>query len=145
MASARMTRRARRLLKKIQRARTHYELQEIASTIQTEVDRRRLTYDEALSLGNSIQAYADTIPGDTIVYAISDRDAYRRTLELYLKDGFLSRTEQLLLWEERRRLGISDDEHQKMLHRLVKVMAKRGMAITVSRFEEPGQGGEVTG
>ena len=92
MASARMTRRARRLLKKIHRSRTHYELQEIASVIQTEVDRRRLTYDEALSLGNSIQAFADTIPGDIIVYAISDRDAYRKTLELYLKDGPLTPT-----------------------------------------------------
>ncbi len=140
-----MTRRARRLLKKIERARSHYTLQEIASTIQTEVDRRRLTYDEALSLGNSIQSYADTIPGDTIVYAISDRDAYRRTLELYLKDEYLSRTEQLLLWEERRRLGITEEEHQKMLHRLVKAMVKRGRSITVSRFEEPGIGGETTG
>ena len=140
-----MTRRARRLLKKIQRARSHYDLQEIASVIQTDVDRRRLTYDEALSLGNSIQSYADTIPGDTIVYAISDRDAYRRTLELYLKDDFLSSTEQLLLWEERRRLGITDDEHQKMLHRLVKAMVKRGKSVTVSRFEDPNSRGEASG
>ena len=77
------------------------------------------------------------MPGNTIVYAISNRDSYRGTLELYLKDGYLSKTEQLLLWEERRRLGITDVEHNKMLIQLVEILEKRGMKIVVSRFEEP--------
>ena len=141
MANARLTRVARRYLKKIRRAKTHYELQEIASDIQNEVDRRKISFDEALSLGNSIQSYADRIPGNTIVYAISNRDSYRGTLELYLKDGYLSKTEQLLLWEERRRLGITDIEHNRMLHQLVDILEKRGTKIIVSRFEEPVAGG----
>ena len=87
MVGARMSRRARRLFKKIQRADSKYALQEIASGIQTEVDKRQLSYDEALMLGNMIQNRADQVPGDSIVYAISDRDAYRRTLELYLRDA----------------------------------------------------------
>ena len=96
MAEARMSRRMRKILRQIHKSTTHFRLQEIASNIQSEVDSRNLTYDDALTLGNQIQAKADTIPGDTIVYAISDRDAYRKTLELYLKDGILTRTEQLL-------------------------------------------------
>ena len=124
-------------MKKIRKAGSHYELQALASNIQNEVDRRKLSFDEALSLGNSIQSYADRLPGNTIVYAISNRDSYRGTLELYLKDGYLSKTEQLLLWEERRRLGISDVEHNKMLIQLVEILEKRGMKIVVSRFEEP--------
>ncbi|MAO70297.1 MAG: hypothetical protein CL983_04365 [Euryarchaeota archaeon] len=124
-------------MKKIRKAGSHYELQELASNIQNEVDRRKLSFDEALSLGNSIQSYADRLPGNTIVYAISNRDSYRGTLELYLKDGYLSKTEQLLLWEERRRLGITDVEHNKMLIQLVEILEKRGMKIVVSRFEEP--------
>ena len=39
-------------------------------------------YSDGLSLGNSIQSYADRLPGNTIVYAISNRDSYRSTLEL---------------------------------------------------------------
>ena len=50
MVGARMSRRARRLFKKIQRADSKYALQEIASGIQTEVDKRQLSYDEALML-----------------------------------------------------------------------------------------------
>ena len=137
MANARLTRLARRYMKKIRNASSHYELQELASNIQNEVDRRKLSFDEALSLGNSIQSYADRLPGNTIVYAISNRDSYRGTLELYLKDGYLSKTEQLLLWEERRRIGITDVEHNKMLIQLVEILEKRGMKIVVSRFEEP--------
>ena len=109
MAAPSMTRRSRKYFKKIQSAKTHYDLQSIASTIQSELDRRNLSYDEALNLGNFIQNRADQLPGNSIVYAVSDRDAYRRTLELYLRDALLTRTEQLLLWEERRRLGISDE------------------------------------
>ena len=61
--------------------------------------QRNLSYEEALNLGNILQDRADTLPGDEIVYAVSDRDSYRRTLELYLKDGVLTQAEQLLLWE----------------------------------------------
>ena len=145
MANARLTRLARRYMKRIRKAQSHYELQEIASNIQSEVDKRKLSFDEALSLGNSIQSYADRIPGNTIVYAISNRDSYRGTLELYLKDGYLSKTEQLLLWEERRRLGITDVEHNKMLHQLVEILERRGLNIVVSRFEEPLKGGTISG
>ena len=80
MVGARMSRKARRHFKKIQRAESKYTLQEIASAIQTDLDKRHLSYDEALMLGNMIQNRADQVPGDSIVYAISDRDAYRRTL-----------------------------------------------------------------
>jgi len=131
-------------MKKIRKAASHYELQEIASNVQNEVDRRKISFDEALSLGNSIQTYADRLPGNTIVYAISNRDSYRSTLELYLKDGYLSKTEQLLLWEERRRLGIKDVEHNKMLHQLVDILERRGTKIIVSRFEEPVKGGSMS-
>ena len=68
-----------------------------------------------------------SLPGDTIVYAISDRDAYRKTLELCLRDT-LTRTEQLLLWEERR-LGISDDEHQRLLDLLVLQMNNKVVSL----------------
>ena len=145
VANARLTRLARRYMKRITKANTHYELQELASNIQSEVDKRKLSFDEALSLGNSIQSYADRLPGNTIVYAISNRDSYRGTLELYLKDGYLSKTEQLLLWEERRRLGITDVEHNKMLHQLVVLLEKRGLKIVVSRFEEPLKEGTALG
>lgn len=134
MATVRMSRRCRRYLKRIQRAPTRYALQEIASSIQNDLDRRHLSYDEALNLGNVIQHHADRLPGDTIVYAISDRDAYRRTLELYLKDAVLSRTEQLLLWEERRRLGISDAEHDRLLEQLVEQMKRQGKTVAVHAF-----------
>ena len=119
MAAARMSRRSRKFLRKIQRCKTTYQLQEIASEIQAELERRNLSYDEALSLGNQIHVHADSLPDDGIVYAISDRDAYRRTLELYLRDSVLTKTEQLLLWEERRRLGITQDEHDILLEQLL--------------------------
>lgn len=135
MAAVRMSRRCRRYLKRIQRAPSRYALQEIASSIQNDLDRRHLSYDEALNLGNVIQHHADRLPGDTIVYAISDRDAYRRTLELYLKDAVLSRTEQLLLWEERRRLGISDAEHDRLLSQLVEQMKRQGKTVAVHAFK----------
>ena len=138
MAAVRMSRRCRRYLKRIQRAATRYALQEIASSIQNDLDRRHLSYDEALNLGNVIQHHADRLPGDTIVYAISDRDAYRRTLELYLKDAVLSRTEQLLLWEERRRLGISDSEHDRLLNQLVEQMKRQGRTVAVHAFKRAG-------
>ena len=141
MVGARMSRRARRLFKKIQRADSKYALQEIASGIQTEVDKRQLSYDEALMLGNMIQNRADQVPGDSIVYAISDRDAYRRTLELYLRDALLTRTEQLLLWEERRRLGISDGEHETLMNQLTAQWKRQGRSVTIDRFTPPESGG----
>lgn len=136
-----MSRRARRLFKKIQRADSKYSLQELASGIQTEVDKRLLSYDEALMLGNMIQNRADQVPGDSIVYAISDRDAYRRTLELYLRDALLTRTEQLLLWEERRRLGISDGEHEALMNQLMTQWKRQGRSVTIDRFTKPESGG----
>ena len=144
MVGARMSRRARRLFKKIQRADSKYALQEIASGIQTEVDKRQLSYDEALMLGNMIQNRADQVPGDSIVYAISDRDAYRRTLELYLRDALLTRTEQLLLWEERRRLGISDGEHETLMNQLTAQWKRQGRSVTIDRFTTPESGGADT-
>lgn len=141
MVGVRMSRRARRLFKKIQRADTKYSLQELASGIQTEVDKRLLSYDEALMLGNIIQNRADQVPGDSIVYAISDRDAYRRTLELYLRDALLTRTEQLLLWEERRRLGISDGEHEALMNQLMTQWKRQGRSVTIDRFTKPESGG----
>ena len=82
MPVPRMSRRCRKHLSKIQKAKTKYELQQIASDIQSELDRRNISYDEALNVGNILQDKADTLAGDEIVYAISDRDSYRRTLAL---------------------------------------------------------------
>ena len=132
-----MSRRVRKILRQIHKSTTHYKLQELASNVQSDLDRRNLSYDEALTLGNQIQAKADLIPGDTIVYAISDRDAYRKTLELYLRDGLLTRTEQLLLWEERRRLGIPDGTHDKLLNQLLLQWKKQGKKINIQRFSKP--------
>jgi len=132
-----MSRRVRKILRQIHKSTTHYKLQELASNVQSDLDRRNLSYDEALTLGNQIQAKADLIPGDTIVYAISDRDAYRKTLELYLRDGLLTRTEQLLLWEERRRLGIPDGTHDKLLNQLLLQWKKQGKKIDIQRFSKP--------
>ena len=142
MVSGRMSRKARRHFKNIQRSKAKFELQEIASAIQTDLDKRHLTYDEALMLGNLIQNRADQVPGDAIVYAISDRDAYRRTLELYLRDALLTRTEQLLLWEERRRLGISEEEHQSLLAQLLSQWKRQGRNVTIDRFEKPDGGAD---
>tara|TARA_B110000444_G_scaffold261514_2_gene314483 strand:- start:1443 stop:1859 length:417 start_codon:yes stop_codon:yes gene_type:complete len=133
-----MSRKARRFFKQVQRAPGKYELQQIASSIQSDLDKRNLTYDEALTLGNIIQNRADQLPGDLIVYAISDRDAYRRTLELYLRDALLTRTEQLLLWEERRRLGITDTEHGRLLDQLLAQWKRQGKKVRIDNFEAPG-------
>ena len=143
MVASRMSRRSRRYFKRIQRASTKFDLQAIASAIQTDLDKRNLSYDEALTLGNLIQHRSDQLPGDTIVYAISDRDAYRRTLELYLRDALLTRTEQLLLWEERRRLGITEQEHERLLYQLLAQWKSQGKRVTIDRFEKP-DGGEAS-
>ena len=140
MVAPQMSRRGRRHFKQVQRAAEKFKLQEIASSIQTDLDKRHLSYDEALMLGNLIQNRADQLPGDGIVYAISDRDAYRKTLELYLRDALLTRTEQLLLWEERRRLGISDGEHDRLLNQLLLQWKRQGRNVTIDRFEKPSGG-----
>jgi len=140
MVAPRMSRRCRRYSKQILRANSKVDLQSIASVIQTDMDKRNLSYDEALTLGNIIQSRADQLPGDAIVYAISDRDAYRRTLELYLRDALLTRTEQMLLWEERRRLGISETEHERLLEQLLLQWRSQGKKVTIARFDTPGGG-----
>jgi len=134
-----MSRRCRKYLRDIQKSSTRYELQVIASTIQSELDRRNISYDEALTLGNILQVRADAMPGDQIVYAVSDRDSYRRTIELYLKDGILTATEQLLLWEERRRLGITDDDHDRILQQLLVQWQKSGKSVTIHNFQRGGK------
>ncbi|MDP6870398.1 MAG: hypothetical protein QGI21_06485 [Candidatus Poseidoniaceae archaeon] len=121
-------------MRRIHRADTRYSLQEIASSIQSDLDRRAISYDEALTLGNILQERADELPGDEIVYAISDRDSYRRTLELYLKDGVLTQTEQLLLWEERRRLGLDASVHDRLLEQLLATWIRQGKSVQIHAF-----------
>ncbi len=145
MVGQRMSRVARRYLKKIQKANTTHGLQEIASAIQLELDKRHLSYDEALILGNILQNQADQCPGNEIVYAISDRDSYRRTLELYLRDALLTKTEQMLLWEERRRLGISQTVHDRLLEQLLILWKRQGRKVTIESFQDPNhQGGSAS-
>ena len=129
----RLGRKARRFLRKIQKSRALQDLQMIANEIQSEVDARSINYEEANQLGNRIQERADLIDSDGLVYAISDRDTYRRTLEIYLKDGLLTRTEQMLLWDERRKLGISEDEHTNLLDKLVILYRNQGRTIRIQR------------
>ena len=143
MVEIRLSRRVRKILRQVHKSTTHYKLQELASNVQADLDKRNLSYDEALTLGNQIQAKADLLPGDTIVYAISDRDAYRKTLELYLRDGLLTRTEQLLLWEERRRLGIPDETHDRLLNQLLLQWKKQGKRIDIQRFSKTEARGKV--
>jgi len=148
MAAARMSRRSRKFLRRIQRSKTPFELQEIASEVQTELEKRNLSYDEALNLGNQIHVQADSLPEKGMIYAISDRDAYRRTLELYLKDSVLTKTEQLLLWEERRRLGISQLDHDNLLEQLLQQWERQGKNVTIHRWSRPGKksdGGDLSG
>ena len=128
-------------MRQIHKATSKYALQEIASSIQSDLDRRNLSYDEALNLGNILQDRADLLPGDELVYAVSDRDSYRRTLELYLRDGVLTQSEQLLLWEERRRLGIGDDVHNRLLEQLLAVWTRQGKSVQIHAFK----GGAIDG
>jgi len=138
MAGERLSRKGRRFIKRIQRAKSRYELQQLASEIQAELDKRNISFDEALIVGNILQARVDTLPGEDIVYAISDRDSYRKTLELYLRDGILTATEQLLLWEERRRLGINDDDHELLMDQLLNVWKRQGKNVTIHKWRRPG-------
>ena len=135
MAVGRMSRKCRKIMRQIHKATTKYSLQEIASNIQGELDRRNLSYEEALTLGNILQDRADSIPGDEIVYAISDKDSYRRTLELYLRDGVLTQAEQLLLWEERRRLGIGDEIHNILMEQLLATWTRQGKSVQIHAFK----------
>ena len=131
--SNRLGRKSRKFLRRVQKSRTLQELQSIANDIQSEVDSRNINYEEANQLGNRIQDRADIIDSDGLIYAISDRDTYRRTLEIYLKDGLLTRTEQMLLWDERRKLGITEDEHTDLLEKLVSLYRSQGRTIRIQR------------
>ena len=131
--SNRLGRKSRKYLRRVQKSRTLQELQLIANDIQSEVDSRGINYEEANQLGNRIQDRADIIDSDGLIYAISDRDTYRRTLEIYLKDGLLTRTEQMLLWDERRKLGITEDEHAHLLEKLVSLYRSQGRTIRIQR------------
>ena len=131
--SNRLGRKSRKFLRRVQKSRTLQELQLIANDIQSEVDSRGINYEEANQLGNRIQDRADIIDSDGLIYAISDRDTYRRTLEIYLKDGLLTRTEQMLLWDERRKLGISEEEHTRLLEKLVNLYRGQGRTIRIQR------------
>jgi hypothetical protein len=62
MVAVRLSRRSRRYSKRIQRTNTRFDLQTIASAVQTDLDKRDITYDEALTLGNLIQNRADQLP-----------------------------------------------------------------------------------
>jgi len=127
----RMTRVGRKYQRRINREMTILGLQAIANEIQSRYDSREMTHAEAVSLGNQIQYRADSVDGSQLVYAISDRDAYRRLIEVYLDDGILSRTEQILLWDERRKLGISEDVHRRLLDALVARYIKQGRPVHV--------------
>ncbi len=133
----RMTRVGRKYQRRINRETTILGLQAIANEIQARYDTRDMTHAEAVILGNQIQYRADSIDGSQLVYAISDRDAYRRLIEVYLDDGILSRTEQILLWDERRKLGISEDVHRRMLDALVARYLKQGRAVHVQSSTKP--------
>ena len=129
--TVRVSRKSRRFLRRIQKSRTIPDLQIIANEIQNEVDARNVTYEEANQLGNQIQNRADMIDVAGLVYAISDRDTYRRTLEIYLKDGLLTRTEQMLLWDERRKLGLTQEEHDRMIDKLIALYRSQGRSIRI--------------
>ena len=129
-----------RHFKKIQRADTKYALQEIASAIQTDLDKRHLSYDEALMLGNMIQigptrsqAMALCTPSQTETPTVAPSSS---TCETLSSPGL----EQLLLWEERRRLGISDSEHDALLQQLLAQWKRQGKSVTIDRFPNRTEG-----
>ena len=127
----RLSRKSRRFQRRINRSKSIETLQTIANEVQVEYDSREITHNEAITLGNNIQHRAETIDSTQIVYAISDRDPYRRLIEVYLDDGLLSRTEQILLWDERRKLGISEESHKTLLASLVARYQKQGRPIHI--------------
>jgi hypothetical protein len=50
----------------------------------------------------------------------------------------LTKTEQLLLWEERRRLGITQIEHDRLLNQLLAQWKRQGKKVRIDNFESPG-------
>ena len=133
----RLSRKSRRFQRRINRSKSIETLQTIANEVQVEYDSREITHNEAITLGNNIQIRAESIDSSQIVYAISDRDTYRRLIEVYLDDGILSRTEQILLWDERRKLGISEESHNTLLASLVKRYQKQGRPIHIQSMPIP--------
>jgi hypothetical protein len=131
-----LSRKSRKLQRKINRSNTIITLQTISNEIQVLYDNREMTHNEAILLGNQIQHRADIIDPTKLVYAISDRDTYRRLIEVYLDDGILSRTEQILLWDERRKLGISELAHDRLLNLLVSRYQSQGRPIHKPTFNE---------
>ena len=126
-----LSRKSRKFQRHINRMNSIEKLQTIANEIQVKYDNREFTHNEAIILGNQIQQRADVIDGSQLVYAISDRDTYRRLIEVYLDDGILSRTEQILLWDERRKLGISEDAHDRLLASLIVRYHRQGRPIHI--------------
>ena len=59
MAAVRMSRRCRRYLKRIQRAPTRYALQEIASSIQNDLDRRHLSSNGSKTLVDGVRWFIE--------------------------------------------------------------------------------------
>ena len=126
-----LSRKSRKFQRRINRINSIDKLQTIANEIQVKYDNREITHNEAIILGNQIQQRVDVIDGSQLVYAISDRDTYRRLIEVYLDDGILSRTEQILLWDERRKLGISEDAHDRLLASLIVRYHRQGRPIHI--------------
>ena len=133
----RLSRKSRKYQRRINRSKTIESLQSIANEVQVEYDSREITHNEAIILGNQIQLRADSIDNTQLVYAISDRDTYRRLIEVYLDDGILTRTEQILLWDERRKLGISQESHDTLLASLIARYQKQGRPIHVQSIPIP--------
>ena len=126
-----LSRKSRKFQRRINRINSIEKLQTIANEIKVLYDNREITHNEAITLGNQIQQRADVLDGTKLVYAISDRDTYRRLIEVYLDDGILSRTEQILLWDERRKLGISEDAHDRLLASLIVRYHRQGRPIHI--------------
>jgi hypothetical protein len=144
----RLSRKSRKFQRRTNRARTIEVLQTIANEIQVEYDNREITHNEAIILGNQIQHRADRIDPTQLIYAISDQDTYRRLIEVYLDDGILSRTEQILLWDERRKLGISEEAHKTLLNSLVNRYQKQGRPVHIQylpKITENEEGNESRG
>ncbi|HJM67527.1 MAG TPA: hypothetical protein QF716_01455 [Candidatus Thalassarchaeaceae archaeon] len=133
----RLSRKSRKYQRRINRSKTIESLQSIANEVQVEYDSREITHTEAIVLGNQIQLRADSIDNTQLVYAISDRDTYRRLIEVYLDDGILTRTEQILLWDERRKLGISQESHDSLLASLIARYQKQNRPIHVQSMPLP--------
>ncbi len=133
----RLSRKSRKFQRRINRGKTIESLQTIANEVQVEYDNREITHSEAIILGNQIQLRAESIDNTRLIYAISDRDTYRRLIEVYLDDGILSRTEQILLWDERRKLGISETSHDALLAALIARYQKQGRPTHIQSMPTP--------